>query len=201
MQSFRLQLLLGTEPLPFHGAMAEADKRRRLSRLVCISGVTDSALSRILSEISQQPGPLTATRQQCNKASLAEYSPEMALTIELPLKDGTFKWHLLKPGRLVSRCCEVSPALRRLFSTSAIVQKIPYESYCCQWSFCRCPSPPHSFSFRGIPLGVHGPKIGKTFVNEVCTHVNVIVKGEHTSSAVVAGIGTRRGHTRQHIKT
>ena len=179
--------------------MAEESKRRRLQRLVCVPGVSDSAITRILTELSKHPDVFTASRRTCNRAVYSEYTSDMALTIDLPLDNGTtFEWHLVKPGRLVQRSCEVSPALRRLFSTSVIVHKIIDCLSLCHHSH---------FAFVGDPYirslwvkrslhswGPNGAMVREG--GEPSSNVDMY-KGEFASLTVVIGIGTRRDHTGQ----
>jgi len=88
--------------------------------LVGISGVNDSALSRILKELDANPFPHAPSVSTCTRAALAEYDDDMRLAIDLPLTKApwTWTWEFCKPSRLVQRSMEVSPAIRRLLGQS-----------------------------------------------------------------------------------
>ena len=105
-----------------------SNKRRCLSRLCGIGGVSDAALSQILAVLHKSPPVGPASRQACNLAARLEYDDEMALSLDLPLKEEpwTAKWWLCKPTRLVQRSVEVSPALRRLFARSTSSPVAPW---------------------------------------------------------------------------
>ena len=79
-----------------------------------------------LQEIEKNDLFVTGSVRECQRAAMVEYTPEMSLTIDLPLSEApwTFKWNLLKPTSLVRRCCAVSPALRRMFDTSVSMMEM-----------------------------------------------------------------------------
>jgi len=98
--------------------MEVTSKRRRLSHLCAMGGVPDAALARILAQLDKAPIQGAPSRQSVARASLSEYTPDMELTIQLPLTNapGSWQWHVCKPACLIGRSCEVSPTLRRLFA-------------------------------------------------------------------------------------
>ena len=126
---------------PWSLGMAQPSKRQRVSKLCGIGGVSDAALSRILNQLAEHPMVGTVSAQTCSRAAMAEYDSEMELAIDLPLTEEpwSFKWHVCKPGRLIQRCVEVSPALRRLFGTSVFMSINISRSVCtfCPHAICR----------------------------------------------------------------
>ena len=122
--SFRMPFEL--EPLP-PACDAMEDKRRRLSKLISICGITDSGLSTLLQHLKGQEAP-QASRSECNRAALIEYDAEVALQLQLPLATGGhFDWDICKPSALVQKCVAKSPALRRLFARSSSSPVSPWH--------------------------------------------------------------------------
>ncbi len=102
------------------------DKRRRLSTLLSVRGVTDSALASLLQALQGEDIP-EASRAECHRAALIEYA-DIALQLELPLQTGgSFKWDICRPFSLVQRCVRASPALRRLFAGSSSSPASPWH--------------------------------------------------------------------------
>ena len=92
------------------------DKSRRVAKLLSVSGVTDSALFRILEQLQGQAVP-EASRYACRQAARSEYDDEVALQLKLPLlAGGSFDWDICRPSALVQRCVRKSAAMRRLFA-------------------------------------------------------------------------------------
>ena len=92
------------------------DKRRRVAKLLSVSGVTDSALFRSLKQLRGEEVP-EASREFCRQAALSEYDNEVALQLKLPLlAGGSFDWDICRPSALVQRCVRKSAAMRRLFA-------------------------------------------------------------------------------------
>ena len=102
-------------------------KRRRLSKLVSIPGITDSALASLLQALQGEPVP-EASRRECNRAAFIEYDADLSMQLQLPLKDGSFfAWDICRPAALVQRSVRASPAMRRLFSRSASSPASPWH--------------------------------------------------------------------------
>ena len=90
--------------------------RRRVAKVLSVSGVTDSALFRILEQLQGQEVP-EASRYDCRQAARSEYDDEVALQLKLPLlAGGSFDWDICNPSALVQRCVRKSAAMRRLFA-------------------------------------------------------------------------------------
>jgi len=93
-----------------------AETRRRLAKLVCIRGVSDSSLAAVLTALQGQVVP-EASRREISHAAFVEYDAEISEVLKLPLsKGGDFEWYICRPTILVQRCVRRSPALRRLFA-------------------------------------------------------------------------------------
>ena len=113
-----------------------ARKKYRLGTLSAVGGVTNAGLVMILKELEDNPYDGAVNYAMVQKASLAEYTDDMTLVIDLPLSEEpwVFKWYLCRPDRLIQRSTEVSGALRRLFAGSAISAEKVQSSPAQPWS-------------------------------------------------------------------
>jgi len=94
----------------------EQIERRRKATLLCIRGVTDKALHKILQEL-RGGGALEASLWDANSVAGIEYDDEVALQLQLPLVKGSeLLWDICRPSALVQQCVRKSAAMRRLFA-------------------------------------------------------------------------------------
>ena len=112
------------------------DKRRRVAKLLSVSGVTDVALVRILEQLQGQEVP-AASRYDCRQAAHNEYDDEVALQLKLPLlAGGSFDWDICNPSALVQRCVRKSAAMRRLFARVPSSPTSPVFERCIRYHSC-----------------------------------------------------------------
>ena len=105
----------------------EQIERRRKATLLCIRGVTDKALHKILLELRGGEVP-EASLWDLRSAARIEYDDEVALQLKLPLvKGGELLWDICRPSALVQRCVRKSAALRRLFARAPSSPVSPWD--------------------------------------------------------------------------
>lgn len=92
-------------------------KRQKLSHLVSLGSVSSRILAKIVAEGRRLKIDEPISERELQRAAFAEYTPNIALSIAVPLADGgEFTWCLCNPAGLLQRSVQVSPALRRLFA-------------------------------------------------------------------------------------